>query len=886
MQHHWFALSTIETLKQLAATESGLTSREAAKRLKQYGPNALPEAKAESIVTIFFRQFQNPLIYVLLGSSLAIFLLGEVVDALIVLFVLLFNAVIGSIQEGRAQKTLQALKQFTKTSSTVLRDGEEQIIPDEQLVPGDIILLIEGQRIPADARVIETYNLTANEATLTGEVIPVHKLTEAVKQPTEPTAITPIGDQSTMIFKGTYVAAGRGKAVVVATGQQTEIGKIAQSIESINTDIPLKRSLERLTHQIVLVAGGVSLFLFGAGLALGHDVRQLFTTIVALAVSAIPEGLPIVLTLVLATGVWRMSKRNALVKKLNAVEALGQATVIAVDKTGTITRNELMVTDVYLPGATYQVTGVGYGKAGEILNGETKINLAKVPKELMRASYAALLNATAQIISQKQQWQVVGDPTEAALSVFAAKLGLNRDAIEQRGEIVADFPFDYERKFRASVYRHKKRDFISATGAPEAIMALCSLKGKERTEIETQLNQFLKAGCRVVAFAYKEESRATKVDIKNMPHLTFGGFFAMQDALHVETKQMVQRIQSAGLRIIMITGDHQVAARAIAVQAGIYRDGDTVVTGKEVELWSDEELIDHLEAITIFARVTPAHKQRIVQAYRTRGEVIAMTGDGVNDSPSLVAADLGMAMGKNGTEVAKEAADIVLLDDNLKSIVAAIEEGRSIYKTIKKVMSYLFATSTGEVLVVASFLLLGLPVPVTAAQIIWLNLVTDGFLDVALAMEPKSGNLLDRKWFKEDHRLVDSLMIKRIVLFATVMAIGTFWYVRQFHTAEPVKVSTIALTVMAAYQWFNAWSSRSRYSSAFSKSPFSNPYLIAATVVVIALQIVALNVPFMQKILHTQPLTLHEWLVAILVASSALWVEEIRKLLARILKRT
>lgn len=883
MSHQWFTLPPEQVLSELKTSADGLTAQEAEQRLKQHGPNALPESRSDTFLTIFIRQFQSPLIYVLLASSIAIFLLGETTDALIILFVLFFNATIGTIQEGKAQNTLRALKRLAKTTCTVIRDGQELVIADEQLVPGDIILLTEGQRVPADARLLEVYNLAIDEAALTGEAFPVHKEVELPKgQKLLTTDSVPTGDQKTLAFKGTFVTTGRGKAIVVATGSATKLGKIARSIEQINTDIPLKRSLERLTHQLVWAIGGISLLIFCLGLLADYPVREMFATVISLAVSAIPEGLPIVLTLVLATGVWRMSKRNALVKKLEAVEALGQATIIAVDKTGTITQNELTVTSLYVDSVCYTVTGDGYKPTGQILKGKTAITIAQAPAALIQAAEFAALNATAQLKQDatNQRWQVIGDPTEAALRVFSAKLGINREQLLKTGDIIAEAPFDYERKYRATIYRQGKSSLLTVSGAPEKVMALCGLDKKEQKTLEATLTKFLKEGKRVVAFA-SSKSTAQEINHEQLKDLAFGGFFIMQDVLHPEIRQTIEQIQQIDLKVVMITGDHQVAAEAIAREAGIFRTGDIVMTGQELATLSPKELARKIDRVTVFARVTPEDKQQIIQAYRLRGELVAMTGDGVNDAPSLVAADLGLAMGISGTEVAKEAADIVLLDDNLKSIVAAIEEGRNIYKTIKRVISYLLSTSAGEILVIGGALLLGQPLPVTAAQIIWLNLVTDGFLDVSLAMEPKSQNLLKETWNNEAKSLMDQLIIKRIALFAIVMAIGTLWLLALYDGADAIRVSSIALVVMAAFQWFNAWNSRSRFRSIFSLNPLTNPYLIAATVTVIGLQILALYLPFFQGILNTQPLSLNDWLIAIAVGSLALWAEEARKLFAR-----
>lgn len=878
MKNLWYSLSVEDTLAQLDTRLHGLSANEANQRLKQYGPNALPEATVDSLFRIFWRQFESPLIYVLIFASLIVYLLGESTDALIIMFVLFFNAFIGTVQEGRAQNTLKALKKLAKTATTVLRDNEEQIIDDELLVPGDIILLKEGQRVPADGRVIEETNIGLDESALTGESVPVHKVSHHLK---DSQSLITTADQKNMVFKGTYVTVGQAKIVIVTTGAETELGKIAQSVEKINTDIPLKRSIEHLTHKIITVIGSIAIAIFFLGIFRGYGVREMFATVVSLSVSAIPEGLPIVLTLVLATGVWRMSKRQALIKKLNAVEALGQTTVIAVDKTGTITQNSLMVTSVYVDNQIYTVSGNGYEPKGQIFKSGQVINHSKLPEPLQLAGELALANASAQAIQDKktQKWHVSGDPTEAALWTFGSKLGYERTKLSSIGELLEEFPFDYDRKYRASIFKKDGVHLLAVAGAPENIMALCNLSVTENNQITDAIQEFTRQGQRVVAFAYKE--KASKVDFTNLPKLTFGGLFGMKDVLHPAIKNTVDQVHQAGIKVVMITGDHQQTAAAIASEAGIFRTGDKILNGQDIDLLNVEELATQLDYVTVFARVTPENKQKIVEAYQLRGDIIAMTGDGVNDAPSLVAADLGMAMGVSGTEVAKEAADIILLDDNFKSIVAAIEEGRSIYITIKKVIAYLFATSAGEILVIASSLFFGLPLPITAAQIIWLNLVTDGFLDVSLAMEPKDEQLLKEKWRPQTKNLVDSLMIQRITIFAVAMATGTLFLLSFYDPTDEIRFSSLAVTVMAIFQWYNAWNSRSHLRSVFGQGMFTNRYLILATVTIILLQIAALHIQVMQKILHTEPLSIVDWIACLAVASIGLWVEEIRKFFIR-----
>lgn len=882
----WHTKTIPSIFVELRSNEHGLEKEEAMRRLQVYGPNTLPVAKVDGIPVIFFRQFQSPLIYILLAASSIIFAMGEVVDGSIILAVLLFNAIVGTIQEGKAQNTLLALKKFVETRATVLREGKELIIPDNEVVPGDIIILQEGERVPADARVLVATNLKIDEAALTGESRPANKIADTLRA-----GDAPIADQKNIIFKGTHIVAGNGRAIVVATGIETVIGKISKKIATIETEIPLRTNIRYLSRLIVLTVASISALLFLLGIVSGKSVKEMFATVVSLSVSIIPEGLPIVMTLVLATGVWRMSKQNVLVKKLQAVEALGQARVIAVDKTGTITKNEMVIQKVYIDGKFFDIGGIGYEPKGDIRLNGILIDSANHPELLFAGKIAAFCaNARVMFSEEEKVWRVAGDPTEAAMLVLAQKLGFHKDDIERESPPAGEIPFDYKLKYHAMIHRLGGKNFLTVVGAPEVILGLSQkiwhggkshlLSKEERAELESVFLSMSHGGLRIVAFAETGDvpETLTPEEIKS---LTFVGFFGMKDALRPEVVEAAQKAVSAGIRVVMITGDHTVTAQAIAKEAGIYKDGDIVLTGPDIENFSDAELFEKLGKASVFARVTPEHKLRIIEAYKTRGEIVAMTGDGVNDAPSLVAADLGVAMGKIGTEVAKEASDMVLLDDNFGSIVSAVEEGRSIYKTIKKVILYLFSTSWGEVLTITGALLLGFPLPLLPAQIIWLNFVTDGFLDVALAMEPKEEGLLRGNFERPKKYLIDKLMVQRMFLMALPMAIGTLFLFKGYIETDLAKAWTMALTTLAVFQWFNAWNCRHESKSIFQMNPFSNIFLAGATLIVIFLQLVVVYHPLMQKLLHTVPLELSEWLMSISIAASIVVIEEIRKFFYR-----
>ena len=886
MSQDWHTKAISETLAALGTLESGLSQSEAEIRFKKYGANKLPEGKTDSLFVIFLRQFQSPLIYILFAASVVIFFMGEFVDASVILFVLLFNAAVGAFQEGKSQNTLLALKKFTETKAIVLRDGKESIIPDALVVPGDIIILTEGEKIPADARLLSANNLKIAEASLTGESEPVLKTNESLNKKN-----LTIGDQRNMVFKGTNIVLGAGRAVVVATGLDTFVGGISKKISTIDTEIPLKADIRNLSRLIIFVVLGISSILFISGVFMGKSAEVMFTTVVSLSVSIIPEGLPIVLTLVLATGVLRMSRRNALVKKLQAVESLGQTRIIAVDKTGTITKNEMVIQKIYAGGKNFDITGVGYENKGEILYEGRTIDPLEVPETVFAGRVAAFCaNAKVMFSEEEKAWKVHGDPTEAAMLVLADKMGLKKDKLERESPVVAEIPFDYRTKYHVMVHKINGESLMTVVGAPEIILNLCnklwqpgkanSLSDSDTKELESVSNSMSARGLRVLAFAVTSAIPKDLIS-GNIGGLTFGGFFGMKDALRGEVKDSISLAEKAGIKVVMITGDHKITAEAIAREAGIYKQGDRVLSGADMEEMSDSELYKKISKVSVFARVTPDHKLRIINAFRHKGEIIAMTGDGVNDAPSLVAADLGIGMGKIGTEVAKEASDIVLLDDNFSSILAAVEEGRSIYKTIKKVILYLFSTSLGEVLVISVALFIGWPLPILAAQIIWLNFVTDGFLDVALAMEPKEKNLLAGRFARPNKYLVDKLMIQRMLFMAMPMMIGTLLLFGNYLDGDMTKAWTISLTTLAVFQWFNAWNCRSEDRSIFSMNPFSNRFLVGATAIVLALQMLVVYSPVMQKFMRTTALGLEDWIYIVLISSSIIFVEEVRKFIYR-----
>ena len=884
MSNKYYNQKVDDVLNLFDSREHGLKNQEVEKRILEFGLNKLPETKSNSFLKIFFHQFQSSLIFILLLATLVVFLLGENIEGIVILAVLLFNALIGTIQEGRSQKIFLALKKFSKTSASVIREGQEYVISDEEVVPGDIIMVREGEKIPADARIIFSNSLQVDEAAFTGESNPKFKSSNILKK-----SELAISEQDNMIFKGTAVVSGYAKALVVKTGANTFLGGIAKKIVKIEEDLPIKKDIKKLSRFIILAVFLASILMFGVSLNHGQPVKEIFLTVVAMAVSIIPEGLPIVVTLVLATGVWRMGRKNVLIKKMQAVEALGKIKVLALDKTGTVTKNQLTVKKIYAVGKDFIVKGVGYEPRGEIKLKGKIIEPLNHPELLLIGKIGILCSDASLFFDNKSEnWKISGDPTEGATLVLGEKLGFNKGDLEQDLKKIDEQVFDYKLKYHATLHQDEKINFMSVVGAPEEILKLSSkiwglkksskLSSSEKNKLQKIFLKMSAKGLRVLAVAKKDLKGIKKIS-NQINNLEFVGFLGVEDSLKLEVNEAVDEIKKAGIEPVMITGDHRITAQAIAKQAGIFNRKSLILEGRDIEDLTEKQLAKKLNRVNVFARVTPLHKLKIINAYKLSKKTVAMTGDGVNDALSLTSADVGVAMGKIGTEVAKEASDIVILDDNIGSIVAGVEEGKNILKTIKRVVLYLFSTSFGEFLTILIAVLVGWPLPILATQILWLNLVTDGFLDIALAMEPKRKGLKLNRKMKEN--IIDKLMLFRIGLMGTAMAIGTLFLFGQYFKEDLNKAWTISLTTLAVFQWFNAWNCRSRVHSIFQMNPFSNKFLIGANLLVIFLQLLIIYNPFFQVIFKTTALKIQDWFYIILIASSIILVEEIRKLVIR-----
>ncbi|MDO8487548.1 MAG: HAD-IC family P-type ATPase [Candidatus Curtissbacteria bacterium] len=852
---NWYQKTVEASLEELEVDLSkGLSQAQVQDRLKTIGPNVLASKRKETLLGIFAKQFKSPLIYILILAAILVIFLGQGTDAVVIIAVLVINALIGTIQEGKARNSLEKLKSLTKHRALVRRDGQETLISADEVVPGDIIILHEGDRVVADARIVESQSLTVDESILTGEAYTVSKTHGNIAKDG-----LVVGDQKNMVFSGTSISSGFAQAVVVSTGLSSELGKISKDIlETSNIPLPLEKKVTKLSHLIAFSVAIIASVIFIIGVLRGIPTREIFTAVVGLSVSIVPEGLPVAVTIVLARGVWRMVKIKAIVRQMAAVEAMGSADTLLVDKTGTITTGNMLIKQIVLDGKTLTVGGDGYTPEGEIKGGKST-QMDKL-KTILGLTYLSL---KADVIKEDGQWKPTGDPTEAAIAVLCQKAGLSRAKLLEEYETIQAKPFDAEKRYIEATFAKGKQKWDVFVGAPDFLSRDLKIDHGLNREYEA----LTAAGMRVVGIA-----------IYSPPKKLFGyTLLAIDEEIRSGVDQSVKEAKKAGFKIAMMTGDFPATAKSIAGEVGIFISGDKVLTGEEVEKMSEEELAGQIGKVSVFARITPQHKLKIVKAFKTKGHIVAMTGDGVNDAPALQAANLGIGIG-SGTQVAKDASDIILVDSNFSTITAAIAEGRGIYQTLKKVILYLFSTGLGEVLAIASAIAIGLPLPVVAVQIIWLNFVTDGFLVVALAQDPPQTSLTrDRS-----QNLIDRQMAGRIFLMGATMLAVTLpiFYFYQAHSSLTAARS-MALVVLSLTQWFNALNVRSKERSIFKSSITNNWFLIGAFAIVIALDLFAVQTPLGNNLLHTTPLTLDDWLLALGASSIIIIVEEIRKLLAR-----
>lgn len=860
----------------LETSERGLDAGRIADRLAKYGYNEIQQIEPISIPALILHQFTSPLIYILVAACFVTLALGEYIDAGVIAVVLIINATIGFIQEYRAERSVRALMELTAPMATVIRDGKQIVIESRLLVPGDVVIVESGTRVPADIRLFHALALQVDESMLTGESVPVYKQVAAVP------SSAPIGDRTNMLYAGTIVASGRGRGYVVATGYATELGAIATSMRQQQTvQTPLQQRMYRFANLLGIVIGIACALIFGIGLLVGHTPIAMFQVIVGVAVAAIPEGLPIVLTIALALRVRQMAKRNALVRRLHAVETLGSTTVIGSDKTGTLTENRMRVEEYWIAGEHYRVS-----------------QLERVPispdddHPFVIALLTSVLTSEAEIYYQDDDTSTGhGDPTEVALLLAALEAGLRHDHIHQAHPLIAAVPFEPELQYSASLRRRKSGNWLFVKGAPERLLAMAStyqwgndllpLDKHAQHTITNQASQMASRGLRVLGLAYHPDWSQYSSDREPIvpANLIFLGLVGLIDPPRVGVKEAIEDCKRAGIRVVMITGDHAATASAIAAELGIADLSQPYLTGTDLDAISDEELRDHVRSTNVYARVSPQHKLRIVQALKANGETVAVTGDGVNDAPALRAADVGVAMGKGGTDVAREAADIVLADDNFVTIRNAIEEGRIAFKNVRNATFFLISTGAAAILIFLIAVLGGMPLPMVPAQLLWLNLVTNGLQDVAMAFEPGDRSILDQPPRPRQEGIISPLLWERTVLVGILMAVATialFWYELET-TGSLTRAQTVALTTMVLFQNFHVGNSRSEFRSVFFLNPLRNKLLVAAVVAALAIHIAALYVPATQFILRVEPIEWEAWLRSIMVALSVVVTVELHK---------
>jgi Ca2+-transporting ATPase len=878
----WHALSVENIFESLKSTPRGLSADEAARRLNDYGPNELQAARRVSPWALLFEQFKNVLIIILLVATALSFFLGHELEAIAIAVIVLFAVLLGFVQEYRAERAIEALRQMAAPTASVIREGAESELPARDLVPGDLILLAPGDKVPADVRLIEAINLQVEEATLTGESVPVGKHTSPLGDHE-----LAVGDRKNMAYSGTTVTYGRGRAVVVATGMGTEFGKIARMLEGVETvKTPLQVNLDKVGRKLAQAAIVVVAFIVALGLFRGQPFVEMFIFGVALAVAVVPEALPAVVTISLAIGVKRMVKRNALVRRLSAVETLGSTSVICSDKTGTLTKDEMTVRRIFVAGQMLEVSGAGYEPRGLFSQNGSSVEPSEPLLLLLRAATLAS-DAHIERDEAEDRWRVKGDPTEGALIVAAGKAGLNKDELQSMFPRTGEIPFTSETKRMTTLHSSSAGVIAYSKGAPETVLDSCTrrwaesgepeLSGAGKAEILDVAQEMASEALRVLGVAYKRDAALEDAE----RGMTFLGLLGMIDPPRQEARESVEKCEQAGIKAVMITGDHPLTARAVAQELGILKNG-RVVTGPEIEIMEDDEFGRGVEGIEVYARVSPAHKLRVVTALQEKGHVVAMTGDGVNDAPALKKADIGIAMGITGTDVTKEASAMMLTDDNFASIVAAVEEGRGIFSNIKKYLMYLLSSNVGEIGLMAGASLAGLPLPLSAVQLLYVNLATDGLPALALAVDPPEEDLMRRP--PRDPRT--GIFTRPVV---TLMLVGGLWstvvnlglFVWALNSGRSVREAmSMAFVSLVLIQFFKAYNFRSDRHSVLHK-PFANKWLNLAIVWELLMLGLILYVPFLQKAFGTFGLTPMDWLIIVILAFTVSPVLELTKWMER-----
>ena len=877
-------LDTDDVLRRLESTADGLGTDETQRRLNLIGPNRLPDPRKANPVVRFLRHFNDVLIYVLLGAAAVTALLGYWIDTAVILGVVVINTIIGFVQEGKAEQALAGIRQMLSAAAHVRRDGAWQDITAEEVVPGDIVRLRAGDRVPADVRLLQANGLRVEESALTGESVPTDKDTAAAADDAG------IGDRHGMAFSGTLVAGGSGIGVVTATGAATEIGRIntmISEVEEIAT--PLTRQMNQFGKVLSLVIVVMAVLLYGIGwVAHDYTTGELFLAAISFAVAAIPEGLPAILTITLARGVQLMARRNAITRRLNAVETLGSVTVICSDKTGTLTKNEMTVREVVTPAGRYRVAGTGYEPVGDITRDGDAVAAAEHPDLTALVQVMALANDT-HLVRREGRWSIAGEPTEGALTVLAEKAGFDRAGFER----VAEAPFDSQHKFMATLHdRPDGRRVVLLKGAPDRLLDRCVAQGTgsreterlDRHRWEREIDELSAAGLRVLAAAVRDGTDLETIDVGGLGEdFTFLGVVGIVDPPRPEAIEAILSCQAAGIRVVMITGDHAGTAMAIGREMGI-GDGSTVVTGTGIEGASDEELQALAQDCDIFARTSPEHKLRLVTALQARGDVVSMTGDGVNDAPALKRADVGVAMGIKGTEATKEAAEIVLADDNFSSIERAVRQGRTIYDNLRKAIVFTLPTNGAESLVVLAAILAGLTLPLTPLQILWVNMVTAVTLALALAFEPAEPGIMSRPPRAPGRPILDRLFLGQILGVSVLIGGATLavFFLELGVGIDVDSARTVAVNVLVFGQLFYLLNCRYLLTSSFRKDLFTtNPVAWISIGVLIGLQLVFVYAPFMNTWFGSVPVPPAYWVVPVAIGVAVFLIVEAAKAVSR-----
>ncbi len=877
----WYRLSEDETLDKLNTSRKGLSNGEAAYRLRSFGENVLPVKKPVSLFKIIINQLLNPLIYILIAASAVSFAIGDKKDAFFIFVVILINTVIGTYQEWKAEKSSEALRNLLKICVKAKRDGEVKVINSDCLVPGDIVYLESGSKVPADIRILKQINLLADESLLTGESNDVMKITEKIEKQ------LPVSDRENMLYAGSIITSGRGLGVVAETGLRTEIGKIAEEVTSLErTKPPLIRRMERFSGQISVIILFVCAIIALVEFSRGSSVIEVFFLAVALAVSSIPEGLPASLTVALSVGMSRMAKRNVIIRKLPAVEGLGSCTLIASDKTGTLTVNKQTVKVLYLSdGSKFYVTGEGYAGEGEIIPRRKKYLLSDA-HDLVKC---AVICNEGSLVKKNDKWTWHGDAIDVAMLALGYKYGMKPYDVEKNIKILKEIPFESERKFSATFYRDGPGVRVAVKGALEVILHFCSymkvrdkLVDADHKRIERQLKRLSSTGHRVIALAEgkicpKPENEYYETDLKG---LTFLGLTGLIDPLRPEATDAVSTCKKAGIKVIMITGDHPETSFTIGKNLNIVKSRNEVIEGRELSAIDghSEKFVEAVNKATVFARVAPLQKLQIVDALSQSGNFIAVTGDGVNDAPALKKAHISVAMG-SGTDVAKDVSSMIVVDDNFASVVAGVEEGRYAYDNIRKVVYLLLATGAAEIVLFLLALMFNQPIPLLAVQLLWLNLVTNGIQGVGLAFEKGEKETMQKPPRKPDEGIFNRLMIEETVISGFSMGViaYAFWYVMLENGVTEFSARNIVLLLMVLFENIHVFNCRSEYKSAF-KIPLSNNILLITGVIAAqALHIISMNIPIMQEILGLEPVGLREWLYLLFFSASILLIKEVYK---------